>query len=410
VADGARDAPGDALSEPRAARFVRASGVKALAPALVVGLVYVVWAVAVAFDGSPARLALIGERFLDQGAGTSASIDALREDAVDRWGYDGQFMLYMALEPIDAREYVDNAAYRYGRPMYPLTASVLALRTPGAVPAALVVLNIVAAFALTWALAWSLVRFEVSGWYALIAGLYPGLAIAVGRDLVEPLAYAFAAVGALVLVWSRHRWKIVAAGLVFALAALARETTLLFPLAAALALVLGEAPTEEQQRPWRGRATRALTLFGISAAPLLVLKVFLALDVRGDGFPSAIRPEPIPFGGLLVDGVRNAADVYQLKYLVLPAVIGLALVSFTVRRPSAPILALALNILVLVVLLPRRSYEDYLTSSRIMLGVPVAFVLCLPLLPRIHRLVFALAPAVIWLAAWGRIYDFFVSL
>lgn len=391
-------------------RFARRSGVRALAPALVVGLLYVAWAVTVAFHGSPARLALIGERFLDQGVGTSASIDALRDDAVDRWGYDGQFMLYIALEPLQAGEYVDNPAYRYGRPLYPLAATALTLRTPSAVPAALVVLNIVAAGVLTWALAWALVRSGVSGWYALVAGLYPGLAIAVGRDLGEPLAYALVAVGSLVLVSSNRHWRIGAAGVVFALAALARETTLLFPLAAALALVLGEAPTEERRRPWRERAARALTLFGISALPLLVLKIVLALAARGDGLPSAVRPEPVPFGGLLVDGVRNAVDAYQLKYLVLPALIALALVSLSVRRPSAAVLALALNVLVLVVLLPRSSYEHYLTSSRIMLGVPVAFVLCLPLLPRMQRLAFALAPTLIWLWAWDRTYDFFVGL
>lgn len=390
----------------RTSRLVGTPAVRALAPALVVGVVYLVWAVTVAFQGSPARLALIGDRFLQQGAGTSASIDAVADDAIDEWGYDGQFMLYIALGPIDAQEYVDNPAYRYGRSLYPLTVSLLTLGNPDAVPTMLIVVNIVAVLLLTFALARLLERFEVSPWYSLIAGLFPGLAIAVGRDLGEPLAYALAAVGALVLVGSRAGWRIVAGGLVFALAALARETTLLFPLAAAIALVLGEAPAEEREVPLRRRATRALTLFGVSAAPLLLLKAVLALGVSGDAFPHTVGPEPLPFGGLIADGVLTTSDIYQLKYLVLPAAIGLALVTVTVRRPSAPVLALALNVLVLVVFLNRSSYEDYLTSSRIMLGVPVAFVLCLPLLPRTHRFAFAMAPAIIWLAAWERIYGF----
>jgi hypothetical protein len=113
---------------------------------------------------------------------------------------------------------------------------------------------------------------------------------------------------------------------------------------------------------------------------------------------------------VLWDGSLSGGDRYQLRYLALPALLALLTVVAFVRRPVASVLALALNVIVLVVLLPRRSYEDYLTSSRIMLGVTVAFVLCVPELPARWRPALVALPAVLWLAPWREVHGFVVGL
>ena len=68
------------------------------------------------------------------------------------------------------------------------------------------------------------------------------------------------------------------------------------------------------------------------------------------------------------------------------------------------ILPLALNVLVLIVLLPEPSYATFQSSGRISLGVVVAFALCLPDLPNQRRTASVVAPALLWFTPW---YDFF---
>ena len=171
-------------------------------PWLVAATVFVcygVWLVTHVDPNHPARIALIGEQFLDAGQAHSDSIDELREDAVDRVGYDGQFALYIALAPFDAESYIDNPAYRYTRILYPLLARAVVLGTPGAIPWALLAINVLAATLLALVVALYLRRLGVAPWYALIVGLAPGLYASVSRDLTEPLAYALVAAGLLVL-------------------------------------------------------------------------------------------------------------------------------------------------------------------------------------------------------------------
>ena len=47
-------------------------------------------------------------------------------------GYDGQFFLAIALDPVKARHYVDAPQYRYSHILYPMLARAVALgRTRG---------------------------------------------------------------------------------------------------------------------------------------------------------------------------------------------------------------------------------------------------------------------------------------
>ena len=139
----------------------------------------------------------------------------------------------------------------------------------------------------------------------------------------------------------------------------------------------------------------------LSTGPVLALKAFLALSVSGEPTPGAVYFEVVPFRGLASRSPFGHYEVAQVLAIVIPSLLALVLVVLSVRGLSVGILALALNVLLFVVLLPRASYEHVLTSSRIALGVPLAFVFCLPLVdgPR-RRLLVAVAPTALWMLAW----------
>ena len=99
----------------------------------------------------------------------------------------------------------------------------------------LIALNILAVVGLVLALGLWLRRRGCSPWPALLVGLYPGVYVAVFRDLADVLAYAL--VVAAVLVAQRpRRWAIAVSAVIFALAILTRETTVVFALIWAVAI------------------------------------------------------------------------------------------------------------------------------------------------------------------------------
>ena len=91
----------------------------------VVGVVLAVYvsslAVAMSLDRDVSYFAFVGQAFLDRSA-ASAAIESNAETASGNAGYDGQFSLFIAQDPLRAHGYVDNPSYRYGRILYPMTA------------------------------------------------------------------------------------------------------------------------------------------------------------------------------------------------------------------------------------------------------------------------------------------------
>src|SRR5882757_3876087 len=145
-----------------------------IAVACIVAVGYVGWAGYYLHYHSVESLAHVGSRFQQQGRG-SAAIDRLAGSPTEVTGYDGQFYYFVALDPGGARSYLDNPAYRYSRPVYPLTARALALGRAGAVPWALLLLGIAGVATGTFACAAMLRREDVAPWYGALYGLYPGL-------------------------------------------------------------------------------------------------------------------------------------------------------------------------------------------------------------------------------------------
>ena len=113
----------------------------------------------------------------------------------------------------------------------------------------------------------------MSPWLALLYGLYPGLFTATSLDTAEPLAYGLIALAVYLLEFGGEA-RIVLAGITFALAGLTRETTLIFPVVYAAAIVLGLAAGTagwKVRHAWRD----ALALLGLAVVPFIAYKVFL---------------------------------------------------------------------------------------------------------------------------------------
>jgi len=126
-------------------------------------------------------------------------------------GYDGQYALFIALDPLHARSVIDAPAYRYSHILYPALARAAALGSPARVPAAMLAVNLLAVAIGVFAIARLLERRRRSPWLALLVAFYPGTFLAVARDLNEPVAIAVTALGLLLLDWASPR-RIAATG------------------------------------------------------------------------------------------------------------------------------------------------------------------------------------------------------
>jgi hypothetical protein len=364
---------------------VRSKLTTPLGVALVVTLGYLLWAGWFVHYHPVSSLAHVSSFFQGRPGG-SAAIARLTPTASDTVGYDGQFYEFIAADPIGARPYLDNPAYRYGRPVYPLAARVLAGGQERLLPWTLLLLGVAGVFAATFALAAIVVRFGVSPWYGAIVGAYPGIFLAVSLDLTEPLAYGVLALG--LLAWYARRPRVVVPALLFGLAGVTRETTLLFPVTLALWLAL----RERRFRP-------AATMFGLALAPYVAVKVALAAWLGSWGEARAAQLQ-LPFVGLLHQWPWSDYQVQQILAVVAPALLAPVLVWWATRTLTPELCLLIVNVVVLVLLLPEPSWAGYLASGRIATGVIVAFLLCVPAMLRSGRVAQVWLPIVLWLLPW----------
>lgn len=326
--------------------------------------------------------------FFQSRSHSSAPIARLVPTAANTVGYDGQFFAYIAADPVGARPYLDNAAYRYSRPVYPLLARVVSVGRTGLIPWALLILGIAGVAAATFALATIFEQRGISPWYGALTGAYPGLFLAVSNDLSEALAYGLACLG--LLAWtSGGRRRVLFATVLFGLAGATRETTLLFPLVLGCRLALHD----------RRVRTGALVALG-SLAPYVAIKVALAVWLGSWGEARAAQLEHLPFLGLIRQWPWNDYDVQQILSVVAPALLALFVVWHATRRMSLELWFLIVNVLVLVVFLPQPSYVGYLASGRIATGVVIAFLLCLPMLVERGGAAQAWLPIVLWMLPW----------
>jgi hypothetical protein len=268
---------------------------------------------------------------------------------------------------------------------------VLAFGDAGLVPATLLLVNLAAIALGTLALASLLRRRGASSWWALLFAGYPGMYLAVGHDLSEPLAYALVAGGLLALDRAGVERPLVAA-LLFGLAGVARETSLVFPVALAACVALGLG----QPRRWRAAAL----LVGVSLLPYVAVRVVLAA-VYGVWLDDGARQLSLfPFANYVAAWQDDEELALLLLSVVVPAVLAVAVVAYAARALTPGVVLVGANALVLVGMAPVGSLADYLAAGRIATGVVVAFIAALPAVRLSEACRLAWLPVAFWLVPW----------
>lgn len=292
-------------------------------------------------------------------------------------GYDGQYYYAVAVDPVDAASYMPEgiAGIVYARPLYPALAWAASLGDAGAVPEALLTINLVAVLVGTLALSSWLARQGQSPWFALLYAFYPGLIYSVFRDLTEPLAWGLAAAA----LWTfdvRDRRRVLLAGGLLALAALARETVFLFALAGA-ALLLRSA----DEGRWRHRFGPSLYFITLTLGPLLAWKlaVTAAVDETAQGSPGGLQAL-VPFSGIAAQWPWDRQHVLTVCVVVLPTLVVSVLAVSLLRARMGRVCAWLLlgNAVLFVFFLPAAVYVDFGAASRAAIGVVVATLVCIP--------------------------------
>lgn len=154
----------------------------------------------------------------------------------DSSGYDGQLVYRLALDPATAKKTdfgitLDNPPYRQQRILYPALAWLLSGGgRPGLLPSVLIGINVICLLVLAWLGARLAADHGRPPVHGAVLALTPAFAVSLARDLNEIVAMTFVVAALLALRRSRPA----PAGVMLALAALARETTLVVPLALAV--------------------------------------------------------------------------------------------------------------------------------------------------------------------------------
>ena len=376
AANTSESLPRPALSRwQRWQRLTRSEWAVALLVLLFYGLFLVRF---LASGGDPRDFIVIGSQFIHR-PGPSAVIKPDPGYHYSLNGYDGQFDYYIALDPVNARFYIDVPAYRYTRILYPITARVLALGQPGLIPYTLIALNWLAVGGGTLALAAWLRRKGRSPWFALVYGFYPGLYISLQRDLNEPMAYALVALAIYLFDFGGRR-RLLWAGISFALAALARETAALFAIIYGAGILLASAEGAGWWARLAANWRRAVLWLGLALGPLALYKGFLLLWLKSAGLPPDLSPELVPFRGILSLWPWQTNQIAAAICIILPALIcaGMGVFALWKRAWGVEIWALLLNIQLFVVMLAPPPYIEIFGSERVTIGVVLAACCCLP--------------------------------
>jgi hypothetical protein len=158
-------------------------------------------------------------------------------------GYDGQYYLALALDPAlrnpKTLAALDHPAYRSRRILLPLLGHALGLGQPALIPWALPLINAAALIALVWLAARWFQTGGRSGWLGLLVLALPGAWESLALTTTDLLCSALA----LATLVALRRERPALAALALALAALTRETALLYWVAFLGALLLA--------RQWR---------------------------------------------------------------------------------------------------------------------------------------------------------------
>ncbi len=249
-------------------------------------------------NGDPLALVTIGTQFSEN-------------DPTGSEGYDGQFNYYIIRDPNTAAQFIDVPAYRFQRILLPALGLVLSFGQTSLIPWVLLLTGVVSLAVGTAILERLLVDHGVSRWYALVYGLSIGIFGSVRLSLSEPLAYGLVLGG--VLLAQREKW--LWSALIFALAALAKETTLLVPAGYGLYLLYK-------------RQFSTATIFGVmTLLPFMIWQFILYAQLGefgiGSGGAKGTPFEMIPFMGVARIVIEAPAEARLGVLLIFGLLVGL---------------------------------------------------------------------------------------
>jgi hypothetical protein len=293
-----------------------------------------------------------------------------QNDSQGTIGYDGQFVYFIATSPFENLERIDVPAYRYQRIMLPALARLTAAGTDSLVPWTLLLINVIALSGGTWLLEQLLLLLNQKRWYALSYGLFVGVFMSVRMSLNEPLAYGLVLLG----IWVERRGRLPTSALVLAIAALTKETTLLFAAGYCLWLLA--------EHRWSDSLKYGL----IVGLPFLLWQIVLLQKIGAIGIGSggnwATPFEIIPFNGFLriyTDGSLNVfivLAVLLVPSVILPTLWGLRLaVSDISRRYWHPYTFLLLTNTAIIPFVPFSTFREPMGMLRFIVGLVIMVVL-----------------------------------
>ena len=194
--------------------------------------------------GGPAAFVAAGEQYVDP---SRAPAELVVEPGS---GYDGQFVYRMALEPLPTTQTghgitFDSSSYRAQRVVTPALAWAVVRLTPLEEAAALLAVNVLALLVAAWAAGRLVRRFGGHAAWGVLPVLSFAMVIPLARDLTEPVAWAATLVALELWLAGRRPW----AALLFTIAVLARETSILVPAGLGLWAVVEAMRARRVQLP-----------------------------------------------------------------------------------------------------------------------------------------------------------------
>ena len=348
--------------------------------ALVAFALYGIYAlVAILRHGAESFAFVSADRLFQSDA--SPTIDTYAHVSSKGNGYDGQFYLFQALDPIRAWHYLDAPTYRSTHLLYPLLAHAVTFERPAWTAASLVWINVAAIAAGTLFASLLAVRRGCSAWWGSLYFLFPGLFNAFMRDLAEPVAFALAAAGVWAATGPRSRGRLALAILLFGLAGVTREVTLLIPFCLGLWQMFEGFPRCR-------RALSGLLLLLLPIVPYVVLRAVVlhrlgsAVSERvGHGmttYPATFYPfARLPYGGM-VDADRH--DILVLTGVAFAGTVLLLSCLVVLHRNwrDGVFVALCLSLVAQVVFLNRANYSEYPGAGRLQTGAVLLAIACVP--------------------------------
>lgn len=277
-------------------------------------------------------------------------------------GYDGQIFYFIALNPFNAwKLFGEDASYRYQRILFPFLIRFFSLGKVELMPLIMLLINFISIIIATDILRRILKINLKNEFYSLFYGLFVGQLLAYSFDVVEPFLYMLIALA----IYALMNNKLKVGMLLFALAMLAKETTIFFLGAYALSILLTH------------KYKYFIKFVAISIFPFLVLQISLKILFGKFGIlESGPGFEIIPFYGIAMHEY-NLSSFFKVFYvIVIPTCVAcyLSIKEFYKRNFNPSVLYLFFNALFMV-FLTRHTYHDIGAFGRTAIGLNLSYII-----------------------------------